>query len=139
MILPAAWTAQSAASAAPTDVKPPRLATIDPPVLSFPVFVLRPLHEPPTRDMILDWRDDATFGEQLDGNYGDELTDSDFFAVTSDSRVLKVGRKLTVRTLAKAARKGEHGVPLVAGWCLEFYVVPRARAASWAEQMKAHK
>ena len=109
----------------------------DSPVLSLPVFVLRPLHTPPTRDLILDWRDDATFGDQLDGNYGDELADSDFFAVTSDTRVLKVGRKLTVRALAKAARKGEHGLPLVGGWCLEVYVVPRARAAEWAAQMKA--
>lgn len=168
LCLPAKWTPAQARTASPPEVTPPHFdpdfvpaASTSktplseptkwwaPPIetpLIFPVFFLRPLATPPTRDLILTFRQDVTFGGQLDAfnaqnnvqqqNRG-PVTET-VYAVTKQGRLLKAGRKLTLKQIIPACVKEGDGLELTDGWCLEFYIVPAGGDAeqSWVKDMK---
>jgi hypothetical protein len=114
--------------------------------LIFPVFFLRPLARPPTRDLILTFREDVTFGGQLDAfnaqnnvqQQGRAPLAENVYAATKQGRLLKVGRKLTLKQIIAACVKPGDGLELTGGWCLEFYVVPAGGAPEqeWIQEMK---
>lgn len=170
LALPKDWSPASARKACPADIKPPHfdpeqlpqtsssslsLASSEwqpPPTtcpLIFPVFLLRPLATPPTRDLILTFHQDVTFGGQLDAfnaqnaaKQGRAPVEEVVYAVTKSGRILKVGRKLTLqKVIATAATRlptGEQdGLQLVEGWCLEFFIVPKGDSETqWIQEMK---
>lgn len=169
LYLPPKWTAAQARTASPPEVTPPHfdpealpLASTSqiplsqpgewqaPPTdtpLIFPVFFLRPLATPPTRDLILTFRQDVTFGDQLDAfnaqsNVQDQHRASSpetVYAVTKKGRLLKAGRKLTLKQIIAASAKDGDGLELNDGWCLEFYIVPAGGEPEqrWIQEMKA--
>lgn len=168
--LPAKWSPAASRAASPNDVKAPHFdpEAMDPSSsdgvslsspaawrapqpdlpLIFPTFLLRPLANPPTRDLILSFRQDVTFGAQLDAfnanqgaAQGRQLIDESTYAVTKKGRILKVGRGLSLAKAIKSAyqhdESGDHdGLPLVEGWCLEFYIVPKGKELDWVKEMK---
>lgn len=170
LALPEKWSPESARKACPADIKPPHfdpehlpqasssklpLSSSDwqapPPAcpLIFPVFLLRPLATPPTRDLILTFHQDVTFGGQLDAfnaqnaaKQGRDPAEEVVYAVTKAGRILKVGRKLTLQkiitTAATKLPSGEQdGLQLVEGWCLEFFIVPKGENETrWIQEMK---
>lgn len=89
-----------------------------------------------------------TFGDQLDAfnaqnaHQARSLQEEVVYAVTKNGRILKVGRKLTLKKIIEAAAQklpdGKmDGLDLVEGWCLEFYIVPKGDAeAEWIQEMK---
>ncbi|CAD6581400.1 MAG: hypothetical protein CYPHOPRED_001564 [Cyphobasidiales sp. Tagirdzhanova-0007] len=117
--------------------------------LIFPVFLLRPLAMPPTRDLILSFHQDVTFGGQLDAFNAQQAhqrrntEDETIYAVSKKGRILKVGRKLTLKNIVLAAVQKcpdgtLDGLDLVEGWCIEFYIVPKGeQEASWIREMKS--
>lgn len=140
--MPIASTSQIPLSK-PQDWAPPPIET----PLIFPVFFLRPLATPPTRDLILTFRQDVTFGDQLDAFNAQNNVQSQkrtpgsetVYAVTKEGRLLKAGRKLTLKQIIAACAKDGDGLQLSDGWCLEFYVVPAGGDAeqNWIKEMKA--
>lgn len=114
--------------------------------LIFPVFFLRPLATPPTRDLILTFRQDVTFGGQLDAFNAQNNVQAQqrnaqnetVYAATKQGRLLKVGRRLTLKQIIAACVKEKDGLELVNGWCLEFYIVPSGGPAEkeWIQEMK---
>jgi hypothetical protein len=98
----------------------------------------------------LTFHQDVTFGDQLDAfnaQHGArqhrDPSEEVIYAVTKAGRMLKVGRKLTLLKLIKAAVKEQadgttDGLHLVEGWCLEFYTVPKGdKETQWVQEMKA--
>lgn len=88
-----------------------------------------------------------TFGDQLDAfnaqnnvqNQNRTPGSSTVYAVTKQGRLLKAGRKLTLKQIIAACAKDGDGLQLSDGWCLEFYVVPAGGEAeqNWIKEMKA--
>ena len=62
----------------------------------------------------------------------------DAYITTKKGRLLKVGRKLSLTDIIKAASKpaDQDGLELRDGWCLELYAVPKEGATTWTEEMK---
>ena len=104
---------------------------------------------PPTRDLILSFHQDVTFGGQLDAFNAQQAhqrrntEDETIYAVSKKGRILKVGRKLTLKNIVLAAVQKcpdgtLDGLDLVEGWCIEFYIVPKGeQEASWIREMKS--
>jgi len=170
LALPKGWSPDTARKACPAEITPPHFDPESSPASSsskiplskpeqwspipamtpliFPIFLLRPLATPPTRDLILTFHQDVTFGDQLDAfnaqNAGQARSPGEevVYAVTKSGRILKVGRKLTLKKIIEAAAQklpdGKmDGLDLVEGWCLEFYIVPKGdEEASWIQEMK---
>lgn len=168
-MLPKEWSPASARKACPAEITPPHfdsealpstclskipLSSTEwtaPPLetpLIFPVFLLRPWATPPTRDLILSFHQDVTFGNQLDAFNAQQShqrrspAEETIYATTKQNRILKVGRKLTLRKIAALAVKelpnALDGLDLVEGWCLEFYILPKGDdEAKWIRETKA--
>ncbi|BGP16328.1 hypothetical protein JCM10213_009169 [Rhodosporidiobolus nylandii] len=158
-------------SSAPTDVKPPHFDpevvpltslpsvpllppadisstpyipwTAPPPQtpLIFPVFLLLPLEKPPTRDLIMSFPEDATFGDAL-ASMGRDAGSTQLYLSTTRGRVLKIGAKLTLGKVLAAAgkvREGEDkdGWELKEGWALEMVGVPKgSEGEEWVQEWK---
>jgi hypothetical protein len=110
--------------------------------INFPVFLLRPLADPPSRDFILAFHEDTTFGDQLDA-MGESGNNSVLYVITKNGRILKAGRKLTLREIVRnaAVRPDEmelvDGLELKDGWYLEVFLLPKdARAEKWIQDTK---
>jgi Cns1/TTC4 Wheel domain len=158
-MIPQTWDARSVP--VPSDVKPPHFdyeslpenAKPDIPLtgswespnpnspISIPVFLLRPLSDPPSRDLILAFHEDTSFGDQL--NAMAESADCILYVITKNGRILKVGRKLTLREIMTTAaiRRPDglllDGLELKDGWCLEVFVLPKNGAADeWVQNQK---
>lgn len=168
LCLPPKWTPSQARTASPPEVTPPHFDPEIIPVAStskiplsepqkwspppietpliFPVFFLRPRATPPTRDLILTFRQDVTFGGQLDAFNAQNNVQQQrraagsetVYAVTKQGRLLKAGRKLTLKQIIAACAKPGDGLELTDGWCLEFYIVPAGgeEEQNWVKDMK---
>ncbi|GAA5877178.1 hypothetical protein JCM3774_003323 [Rhodotorula dairenensis] len=114
--------------------------------LVFPCFLLLPLETPPTRDLIMAFPEDATFGDAL-VSMGRDPASTQLYLATKRNRVLKIGPKLTLgKVLAAAAGKvpaagGDNnerdGWELKEGWALEMVGVPKTSAGDdWIQNWK---
>ena len=108
--------------------------------LVFPVFLLFPLNDPPSRDLCLSFNTSSTFGDFLQVmEYDSNLLN--LFISTAKGRVLKVGAKLLLGKVLEAARKDGDGWELREGWALEIMGVPKSVegdqwVAKWKEEVK---
>ncbi|BGP24732.1 40S ribosomal protein s7 [Rhodotorula toruloides] len=114
--------------------------------LIFPTFLLLPLASPPTRDLIMSFPEDATFGDAL-VSMGHDPSSTQLYLSTLRGRVLKIGSKMTLgKVLVGAAKKNEKGEledgwELKEGWALEMVGVPRGNEGDewvrkWKEEVK---
>ena len=119
--------------------------------LVFPVFFLYPQHA--TSDIISEFNEDTTFVAHLETMFPPQVpppvwdkkqeyhTDNlVVYATTSRKRLLKVGKKMTMRDVFKASREKE-GTPRdgleLKDNCLTFAVLPRGDVESqWVEEYK---
>ncbi|KAI9511259.1 40S ribosomal protein S7 [Russula earlei] len=124
--------------------------------LILPVFFLYPEHA--TSDVIPEFVEDTTFGAHLEimfprdapasslqpwdmeGKYRDDGT-LVVYAMTRRKRLLKVGRKMTLRDVCRAAGGGssgrDDGLEFMDG-CLSFVVVPKGEVErKWVEEYKS--
>jgi hypothetical protein len=117
------------------------MISTSPPVLSIPVFILRPFTPSgPVRDLIMAFPTDTTFSSQLipmAEELGWSLKAMNLFCVTTKGRVLKVGKGLTLgEMMIRAKGEGGDGMKLVEGWCMEFTLVEKEREKEWVESVK---
>ncbi|GAA5975895.1 hypothetical protein JCM11641_002831 [Rhodosporidiobolus odoratus] len=124
-----------ASSYVPWSAPPPHTPMI------FPVFLLLPLERPPTRDLIMSFPEDASFGDALQ-SMGRDPSTNQLYLATSRGRVLKIGAKLTLGKVLEAAGKvkeGEEkdGWELKEGWALEMVGVPKgSEGEEWIQEWK---
>ncbi|GAA6025239.1 hypothetical protein JCM10207_001414, partial [Rhodosporidiobolus poonsookiae] len=110
--------------------------------LIFPVFLLQPLASPPTRDLIMAFPEDASFGDAL-ASMGHDAAALQLYLGTARGRVLKIGSKLTLGKVLAAAGKVKEGEPrdgwaLQEGWALEMVGVPKGEEGEkWVQGWKA--
>ncbi|KAF9653384.1 hypothetical protein BDM02DRAFT_3108003 [Thelephora ganbajun] len=118
--------------------------------LIFPVHFLYPQHA--TSDMVPDFHEDASFGEYLAAIFppnaeppnwdkAGEYVNSrlSIYATTSKKRLLKIGKKMTLRDVIREAGKDGDGLELQ-GDCLAFRVVPRGEVeTNWIAEFKRNK
>lgn len=118
--------------------------------LIFPVHFLYPQHA--TSDLVPDFHEDTSFGEHLSVMFppNAELPDWDktgeyvngrlsIYAATSKRRLLKIGRKMTLRDVIREGGKDGDGLELQ-GDCLAFIVVPRGEVeTNWIAEFKKNK
>ncbi|OAV91186.1 hypothetical protein PTTG_04703 [Puccinia triticina 1-1 BBBD Race 1] len=110
----------------PTDIEPARLVeTMKEIPLIYPVYVLRPKDEYPTRDLVLRWHEDDQISAHLEALCGG--TDSHhLYLITSKQRILKCGNNLTIRKILNSISKNQSGDSLCLGDLgnLEFFLLP---------------
>ena len=118
--------------------------------LIFPVHFLYPQHA--TSDLVPDFHEDTPFGEHLSAMFPPNAESPDWdqageyvngrlsiYATTSKRRLLKIGRKMTLRDVIREAGKDGDGLELQGG-CLAFIVVPRGEAeTNWIAEFKRNK
>jgi len=118
--------------------------------LIFPVHFLYPQHA--TSDIIPDFHEDTSFGEHLSAMFppngeppnwdkaGEYVNGRlSIYAGTSKKRLLKIGKKMTLRDVIREAGKDGDGLELQGG-CLAFIVVPRGEfETSWIGEFKRKK
>ncbi|KAF8913728.1 40S ribosomal protein S7 [Gymnopilus junonius] len=118
--------------------------------LVLPVFFLYPQHA--TSDIISDFAEDTTFGAHVEAMFPPQVPPPEWdkkgeyttnnlviYAPTHRKRLLKVGKKMTLRDVCNAA-KAKEGQPLdgleLKDGCLSFAVVPKGEVESkWVEEM----
>ncbi|KAK4049475.1 HSP70/90 co-chaperone [Microbotryomycetes sp. JL221] len=150
-------------SSCPTDVKPPHfdpdalppapplvtkaastgqhVTWTAPPIetpIVFPCFLLSPLAQPqPTRDLCLEFHEQATFGDMLSSMEHDSSS-TQMYMATHKGRVLKVGAKLTLnQVLVAASKEPQDGWELQEGWAFELVAVPKGEQGErWVQQWK---
>ncbi|KAM0791510.1 hypothetical protein ACM66B_005962 [Microbotryomycetes sp. NB124-2] len=112
---------------------PPPLET---PIV-FPSFLLMPLARPPTRDLCLEFHEQATFGDMLMSMEHDPSA-TQLYVKTFKGRVLKVGAKLSLnQVLVAASKEPQDGLVLQEGWAFEFVGVPKgSEGEEWIQQWK---
>jgi hypothetical protein len=141
----------------PGDIVNPYAPKFDPEdpkgeTLIMPVFFLYPEHA--TSDVVPEFVEDTTFGAHLElmfppgessrqpwdteGKYVDDGS-LVVYAMTTRKRLLKVGRKMTLRDVCRAAGGGgEHDGLEVKDGCLTFVVVPKGEVErKWVEEYKS--
>jgi len=118
--------------------------------LIFPVHFLYPQHA--TSDSVPQFHEDASFGDCLATMFppnagaptwdkaGEYVTNRlAIYAATSKKRLLKIGKKMTLRDVILEAGKGGDGLELQ-GRCLAFIVVPRGDVeTNWIAEFKRNK
>lgn len=118
--------------------------------LIFPVHFLYPQHA--TSDTVPDFHEDASFGDCLitmfppnaeppDWDQAGEYVNGrlSIYAATGKKRLLKIGKKMTLRDVIREASKDGDGLELQGG-CLAFIVVPRGEVeADWIAGFKRRK
>ena len=118
--------------------------------LIFPVHFLYPQHA--ASDTVPDFHEDAPFGEYLammfpqgaEPPIWDEAGEYvngrlSIYAATSKKRLLKIGRKMTLRDVIRETGKDGDGLELQGG-CLAFVVVPRGEVeTNWIAEFKMNK
>ncbi|KAK4046540.1 HSP70/90 co-chaperone [Microbotryomycetes sp. JL201] len=129
--LPLVPTSASAAPFVPWAPPP-----VDTPIV-FPCFLLMPLAQPPTRDLCLEFHEQATFGDMLRSMEHDP-SQTQLYVATHKGRVLKVGAKLSLnQVLVAAAKEAQDGCVLQEGWAFEFVGVPKgSQGDEWVQQWK---
>ena len=118
--------------------------------LVFPVHLLYPQHA--TSDTIPDFNEDASFGEYLTAMFPPDAAPPDWdksgeyvngrlsiFAATSKKRLLKIGKKMTLRDVIREVSKDGDGLELQGG-CLAFIVLPRGEVETdWIAEFKKNR
>lgn len=118
--------------------------------LVFPVHFLYPQHA--TSDTIPDFIEDASFGEYLATMFPPDAAPPNWdkaseyvngrlsiYAATSKKRLLKIGKKMTLRDVIREVGKDGDGLELQGG-CLAFIVVPRGEVeTNWIAEFKRNK
>lgn len=118
--------------------------------LIFPVHFLYPQHA--TSDTVPDFHEDASFGDYLTTMFPPNAEPPNWdkageyvngrlsiYAATSKKRLLKIGKKMTLRDVIGEAGKDGDGLELQGG-CLAFIVVPRGDVeANWIVEFKKKK
>lgn len=118
--------------------------------LIFPVHFLYPQHA--TSDMVPDFNEDAAFGDYLAAMFPPNAEPPDWdkigeyvngrlsiYAATSGKRLLKIGKKMTLRDVIREAGKDGDGLELQGGR-LAFTVVPRGGVENnWIAEFKRCK
>jgi hypothetical protein len=118
--------------------------------LIFPVHFLYPQHA--TLDTVSDFNEDASFGEYLATMFPPNTAPPDWdkageyvngrlsiYAATSKKRLLKIGKKMSLRDVFREAGKDGDGLELQGG-CLAFTVVPRGEVeTNWIAEFKRNK
>ncbi|KWU46977.1 hypothetical protein RHOSPDRAFT_31109 [Rhodotorula sp. JG-1b] len=123
-----------------TDYQPWQAPPPETPLI-FPVFLLLPLETPPTRDLIMAFPEEATFGDAL-ASMGRDASTTQLYFATKRNRVLKIGAKLTLgKVLAAAGKVKEGEAPdgweLKEGWAFEMVGVPKTSAGDdWIQNWK---
>ncbi|SCZ88584.1 BZ3500_MvSof-1268-A1-R1_Chr2-1g04506 [Microbotryum saponariae] len=137
LLPPKADSEASSAAAIRWTAPPPETSLI------FPIFLMMPLNNPPTRDLCLEFHTAATFGDLLASMDQDPTTIAMYIA-TKEGRVLKVGNKLTLGKVlvAAAGEAADDGWELKEGWALELVAVPKGPrgeewVAKWKQEVKA--
>lgn len=108
--------------------------------LILPIFLLKPLAEPPTRDLCLSFHTSSTFGDELRAMEQDP-NELNLYIATKKGRLLKVGAKLVLGKVLAAARTNEgDGWELKDGWALEMVGVPKTKegdewVANWKKEL----
>lgn len=123
---------------------------LDRDTLIFPVHFLYPQHA--TSDMVPGFHEDASFGDCLLTMFPPSAEPPDWdktgeyvngrlsiYATTSQKRLLKIGKKMTLGDVIREAAKGDDGLELQGG-CLAFIVVPRGEVeTNWIAEFKRSK
>jgi tetratricopeptide (TPR) repeat protein len=118
--------------------------------LIFPVHFLYPQHA--TSDTVPDFHESASFGEYLIAMFPPSAEPPDWdktgeyvngrlsiYAATGKKRLLKIGKKMTLRDVIREAGKEGDGLELQGG-CLAFIVVPRGEVeTNWITEFKKCK
>lgn len=118
--------------------------------LIFPAHFLYPQHA--TSDTVPDFHEDASFGDYLTTMFPPNAEPPNWdkageyvnghlsiYAATSKKRLLKIGKKMTLRDVIGEAGKGGDGLELQGG-CLAFIVVPRGDVeTNWIVEFKKKK
>lgn len=118
--------------------------------LIFPVHFLYPQHA--TSDTVPDFHEDATFGDHLAAMFPPNAQPPNWdkageyvngrlsiYAATSRKRLLKIGKKMTLRDVIREAGKDGDGLELQGG-CLAFIAVPRGEIeTNWIAEFKSNK
>jgi hypothetical protein len=118
--------------------------------LIFPVHFLYPQHA--VSDTVPDFHEDASFGEHLSAMFPPNAEPPNWdkageyvngrlsiYAATSKKRLLKIGKKMTLRDVIREAGKDGDGLELQGG-CLAFIVVPRGEVeTNWIAEFKRNK
>lgn len=118
--------------------------------LIFPVHFLYPQHA--TSDTVPDFHEDTSFGDHLAAMFppngkppkwdeaGEYVNGQiSVYAATSGKRLLKIGKKMTLREVIREARMDGDGLELQGG-CLAFIVVPRGDIeTNWIAEFKRNK
>ena len=118
--------------------------------LIFPVHFLYPQHA--TSDMVPDFHEDTSFGEHLTVMFPPNAEPPNWdrageyvngrlsiYAATGRKRLLKIGKKMTLRDVIREAGKDGDGLELQGG-CLAVIVVPRgAVETKWIAEFKGNK
>lgn len=108
--------------------------------LLLPVFILRPTNQPPSRDLIPEWAEDVAIQDQL-AAFDPGLLDFDLFTITRRGRILRLGKKLTLKQICAKASSTKNdekdSLELIGGWSLEIYAVETGkRSENWIAEMK---
>lgn len=118
--------------------------------LIFPTHFLYPQYA--TSDTVPDFHEDASFGDYLIAIFPPNAEPPDWdqageyvngrlsvYAATSKRRLLKIGKKMTLRDVIREAGKDGDGLEIQGG-CLAFIVVPRGEFESdWIAEFKKRK
>lgn len=118
--------------------------------LILPVHFLYPQHA--TSDTVPDFHEDGSFGDYLitmfppnaeapDWDKAGEYVNGrlSIYAATSRKRLLKIGKKMTLRDVIREAGKDGDGLELQGG-CLAFIVVPQGEVeTNWIAEFKGRK
>lgn len=130
----------------------PRFDEMDPSqgTLFFPVHFLYPQYA--TSDTATDFPEDACFGDYLEAMFPPNGKSPDWdksgeyvngrlsvYAATGKKRLLKIGKKMTLRDVIRAAGKDGDGLELQGG-CLSFIVIPQGEVeTNWTAEFKRGK
>jgi len=115
--------------------------------LLFPVHFLYPQHA--ASDTVPDFHEDTSFGGQLAAMFPPNAEPPNWdkageyvngrlsiYAATSKRRLLRIGKKMTLRHVIREAGKDGDGLELQSG-CLAFSVVPRGEVeTNWIAEFK---
>lgn len=118
--------------------------------LIFPVHFLYPQHA--TSDTVPDFHEDSSFGDCLTTMFPPNAEAPDWdnageyvngrlsiYAATSKKRLLKIGKKMSLRDVIREASKDDDGLELQGG-CLAFLVVPRGEVeTNWIAEFKRRR
>ncbi|MBW0549041.1 hypothetical protein O181_088756 [Austropuccinia psidii MF-1] len=91
----------------------------------YPVYVLRPKDQPPTRDLILSWHEDHLISDHLQELCA-QKDSHHFYIISLNRKIFKCGNHLSIRKISALISKSNSNdtIPLGSHGNLEFYLLP---------------